>query len=115
MAVKKIEIVIPSGVILNIDSFTPEENYIMLKMGSGYLLEGQNAGAGRTHREICQKLGDSLWDDIGRQPNSLVAEINKTHTPSERTIQSYEERIRILEDQTSKLKRELLKYGVTTE
>ena len=71
MALKKLELLVPEEAILSIDSFTPEQNYIMLKIGSGYLLEGQNAGAGLTHKEICQNIGDKSWEKIGL-PNECL-------------------------------------------
>ena len=65
------ELLIPEEAVLSIDSFTPEQNYIMLKIGSGYLFEGQNAGAGLTHKEICQNIGDKSWGKIGH-PNECI-------------------------------------------
>jgi hypothetical protein len=113
MAVKKIEILVPSDdIVLDIGYFTPEENYIMLKMGSGYIFEGLNAGACRTHREICQKLGDISWNNIGQQEKGLLSETTSAEREIERTTKLYEEKIYILEGKIEKLKSELLKYGV---
>jgi hypothetical protein len=54
---KVINITIPEECILaNIDGFSPEENYLMLKIGSSCLLEGRKVVAGLTQKEIYQKI-----------------------------------------------------------
>jgi hypothetical protein len=112
MALKKLELLIPEEAVLSIDSFTPEQNYIMLKIGSGYLLEGQNAGAGLTHKEICQNIGDKSWEKIGL-PNECILDKN-VHVDAKMEIDTnlYEGQIRKLETQLKALRDELLKYGV---
>jgi hypothetical protein len=112
MALKKLELLVPEEALLSIDSFTPEQNYIMLKIGSGYLLEGQNAGAGLTHKEICQNIGDKSWENIGH-PNACILGEN-VHADVEMEIDTnlYEEQIHRLETQLKVLRDELLKYGV---
>ena len=112
MALKKLELLVPEEAILSIDSFTPEQNYIMLKMGSCYLLEGQNAGAGLTHKEICQNIGDKSWEQIG-YPNECIL-VGSAHASVKTEIDTnlYEEQLHRLETQVKVLRDELLKYGV---
>ena len=112
MALKKLELLIPEEAVLSIDSFTPEQNYIMLKIGSGYLLEGQNAGAGLTHKEICQNIGDKSWDKIGHPTQWLLDENVQADVDMEIDKNLYEGQIRKLETQLKALRDELLKYGV---
>jgi hypothetical protein len=112
MALKKLEILVPEDVVLAIDSFTPEENYIMLKMGSCYLFEGQNAGAGLTHKEICQNIGDKSWDRIGQPTECILGENVSANVEMEGDTNLYEGQIRKLETQVRELRHELMKYGV---
>ena len=112
MALKKLELLVPEEAILTIDSFTPEQNYIMLKIGSGYLLEGQNAGAGLTHKEICQNIGDKSWEKIGLQNECIQGGSAHAGVKTEIDTNLYEEQIHRLETQLKVLRDELLKYGV---
>lgn len=107
MALKKLEILVPEDVVLAIDSFTPEENYIMLKIGSCYLFEGQNAGAGLTHKEICQNIGDKSWERIGQPTEPIFGE-----NVSAKAKMDDEGQIHKLETQVLALRHELMKYGV---
>jgi hypothetical protein len=112
MALKKIEILVPDEAVLAIDYFTPEENYIMLKIGSGYLFEGQNAGAGLTHKEICQNIGDKSWERIGQPTECVLGENVSTSVEMEGDTNLYEGQIHKLETQVRELRHELMKYGV---
>ena len=112
MAVKKLELLVPADAVLSIDSLTPDQNYIMLKIGSGYLLEGQNAGAGLTHKEICQNIGDKSWDKIGHPTQWLLDENVQVDVDMEIDKNLYEGQIRNLETHLKALRDELLKYGV---
>jgi hypothetical protein len=109
MALKKLEILVPEDAVVAIDSFTPEENYIMLKMGSCYLFEGQNVGAGLTHKEICQNIGDKSWEKIGQPPQHIFRE-----NVSAKAEMEHERQIRKLETQVRELRHELMKYGVAS-
>jgi hypothetical protein len=112
MALTKLELFVPEGAVLSIDSFTPEQNYIMLKIGSCYLMEGQNAGAGLTHREICQNIGDKSWEKIGRPTQCILGKNVHAGVKMEIDPNPYEGQIRNLETQLKALRDELLKYGV---
>ena len=112
MAVKKLELLVPAEAVLSIDSLTPDQNYIMLKIGSGYLLEGQNAGAGLTHKEICQNIGDKSWEKIGCPTQFLPGKNVPVDVKMEVDKNLYEAQIHTLETQLKALRDELLKYGV---
>lgn len=111
---KKLEILVPEDAVLSIDYFTPEQNYVMLQIGSRYLLEGQNAGAGLTHKEICQNIGDKSWDRIG-QPTGCILDKNvSVNGEMEGNKNLYEGQIHKLETQVKALRHELMKYGVAS-
>ena len=112
MALKKLEILVPEDAVLSIDYFTPEENYVMLKIGSCYLLEGQNAGAGLTHKEICQNMGDKSWERIGQPTECILGENMSSNMDMDGDANLYEGQIHKLETQVRALRHELMKYGV---
>ena len=112
MAVKKLVLLVPAEAVLSIDSLTPDQNYIMLKIGSGYLLECQKAGAGLTHKEICQNIGDKSWEKIGCPTQFLPGKNVPVDVKMEVDKNLYEAQIHTLETQLKALRDELLKYGV---
>ena len=67
MSLKTINLTIPENKTLlpEITSFTPEENYLMLKIGSSCLLEGRKVVAGLTQKEIYQKpFREMIWLEV---------------------------------------------------
>ena len=57
MSLKTIQITVPKNKILqDISSFSPEENYLMLKIGSDCLLEGRKVVTGLSQDEIYEKI-----------------------------------------------------------
>ena len=60
MSLQIINITIPAHELLPdiISTFTPEENILMLKIGSNCLKEGRQAVAGLTQKEIYNKIKD---------------------------------------------------------
>ena len=54
---KTIQITVPAEKVLpDLSSFSPEENYVMLKIGCDCLLEGRKVVAGLTQTEIYEKI-----------------------------------------------------------
>ena len=66
MSLRIINITIPVDELLPdiISTFTPEENILMLKIGSNCLKEGRNAVAGLTQKEIYNKIKDETKSEI---------------------------------------------------
>jgi hypothetical protein len=69
MSLKIINITIPEESILNIEDFSPEENLLMLKIGSQCLLEGRKAAASLTQKEIYQKIKNESKEEIQNLSN----------------------------------------------
>jgi hypothetical protein len=109
MSLKIITLTIPEESNLNIGHFSPEENYLMLKIGSQCLLEGRKAVVGLTQKEIHQKIKNESKDEIQKlEMNILVEKELRT---------KMEERISVIYDtQVSQMKKqiELLSTQVKT-
>jgi hypothetical protein len=93
MSLKVINITVPEGCSLNIEDFTPEENYLMLKIGSSCLLEGRKAVAGLTQNEIHQKIKNQSKDDIQRLELNILLEKETSKKIEERITKMYEGQI----------------------
>ena len=66
MSLRTINITIPTdeGLPDIMSTFTPEESFLMLKIGSSCLKEGRNAVAGLTQKEIYNKIKDETKGEI---------------------------------------------------
>jgi hypothetical protein len=80
MSVKVIQITIPSESSLPdiINTFSPEENYLMLKIGSNCLMEGRKVVAGLTQKEIYQKIKNESKDEIQKLELNILLEKEMT-------------------------------------
>ena len=74
MSLKIINLTIPHDCVLNIEDFTPEENYQMLKIGSKCLLEGRKAVTGLTQKEIIQKIKQECKDEMHKLEMNIIVE-----------------------------------------
>ena len=57
-----------------ISSFSPEENYKMIKIGCECLLEGRKAIAGLTQQEIYNKIKDESKEEIKKMELDILVE-----------------------------------------
>jgi hypothetical protein len=80
MSLKIINITVPCDVIIPdvLSSFSPEENYMMLKIGCDTLSEGRKVVASLTTDEIFKKVRT----DFNKQIENLNNEITKERTTS---------------------------------
>ena len=74
MSLKIIQLTIPEESTLNINDFSPEENYLMLKIGSNCLMEGRKVVAGLTQKEIYQKIRNESNDEIQKLEMNIFLE-----------------------------------------
>ena len=111
MTLKIINITIPEErIIQNIDSFSPEENYLMLKIGSSCLLEGRKVVAGLTQKEIYQKIKDESKGEIQKLEMDILFEKELTKKMEERISNMYEGQVDKLEKQIEQLMKQLKAY-----
>ena len=73
-----------------ITSFSPKENYLMLKIGSNSLLEGRKAIIGFTQKEIYEKIKNESKEEIQELEMSILVEKEMTKK-MEQTIKIFYE------------------------
>ena len=97
MSLKVINLTIPENKALlpEINSFTPEENYLMLKIGSSCLLEARKVVAGLTQKEIYQKIRDESKDEIQKLELDILMEKELMKKMEEKIAKMYEGQIDI--------------------
>jgi hypothetical protein len=108
---KIINIAIPDNDVLpDILNFSPEENFIMLKIGSSCILEGRKFVAGLTQKEIYQKIRDESKEEIEKLELSIMAEKELTRKMEERISKIYESQLEQQQKQIDSLKLQLRSY-----
>ena len=71
---KIVNITIPDDKIIDISSFSLEENYMMLKIGSECLLEVRKAVAGLTQKDIYNKIKEETRGEVQRLELDILVE-----------------------------------------
>ena len=111
MSLKIINITIPNNSFLtNIESFSPEENYLMLKIGSECLLEGRKVVAGLTQKEIYNKIKEESKEEIQKLELDILVEKELSKKMEERIINNYELQIDKLEKHLDFLSKQIKTY-----
>jgi len=90
-----------------IATFTPEENYLMLKIGSECLKEGRNAAIGLSQKEIYQKIKDETKEEVERLELDIVIQKEITKKMEEKISKMYESQVEKLEKQIEILSNQL--------
>jgi hypothetical protein len=114
MSVKVIQITIPSESSLPdiFNTFSPEENYLMLKIGSNCLMEGRKVVAGLTQKEIYQKIKNESKDEIQKLELNILLEKEMTKKMEERITKIYDCQIEKLQKQCELLSNQLKAYEI---
>jgi hypothetical protein len=95
MSLKLIQITIPSESFLPdiINSFSPEENYQMLKIGCETLIEGRKVVANLTSDEIFKKVRNDFDKDIEKLNMEITTERKTAVMMNEKLARMYETQI----------------------
>ena len=90
-----IQLTIPSDRILPdiINGFTPEENYLMLKIGSDTLREGRKVISNLTNDEVYKKIESEFQKEIEKLNMEIIVERNTTSVMNEKLTKMYESQI----------------------
>ena len=115
MSLKIIKLTIPEESILNIGDFSPEENYQMLKIGSQCLLEGRNAVAGLTQKEIHQKIKNESKDEIQRLEMNIMVEKELRAKMEERISAMYDTQVSQMKKQIELLSTQIKTYELESK
>ena len=112
MSLKIIKLTIPQESIIEINDFSPEENFLMLKIGSNCLLEGRKVVAGLSQKEIHQKIKDESKEEIEKLEMEILLEKSLTKKMEERISKMYESQVEKLEKQIEFLSTQNKKYEI---
>ena len=95
MSIKIINITVPSDAIIPeiLSSFSPEENYMMLKIGSETLSEGRKVVANLTSDEIFKKVRNDFDKEIEKLNNEITNERKTSLMMNEKITKMYETQI----------------------
>jgi len=98
---KTIILTIPDNEIVPeiIATFSPEENYLMLKIGSDCLREGRNAAIGLSQKEIYQKIKDESKEDVQKLELDIIVQRELTKKMEENIEKMYKIQVEKLEKQ----------------
>ena len=112
MSLRTINITIPADEVLPdiMSTFTPEENLLMLKIGSTCLKEGRNAVAGLTQKEIYNKIKDETKGEIQKLELDLLVEKELKGRISDETSKMYKKQIEHMEKQIDAFRNQIKMY-----
>jgi hypothetical protein len=95
MSIKIINITVPGDAIIPdvLSSFSPEENYMMLKIGSETLSEGRKVVANLTSDEIFKKVRNDFEKEIEKLNSEITTEKKTSLMMNEKLARMYETQI----------------------
>ena len=112
MSLRIINITIPADELVPdiISTFTPEENLLMLKIGSNCLKEGRQAVANLTQKEIYNKIKDESKEEIEKLELDLLVEKELQIKLSEEITKMYQKQLDDMKKQIDTFKTQLKMY-----
>jgi hypothetical protein len=111
MLLKTIQITIPKNKILqDISSFSPEENYLMLKIGSDCLLEGRKVITGLSQDEIYEKIKNETKEEIQKLELDIVVEREMSKKMEDRYAKMYETQLDQMKKQIETMDKQIKSY-----
>lgn len=91
-------------------TFSPEENFLILKIGCECLKEGRNAVIGLSQKEIYQKIKDETKEEVHRLELDIVVQKEITKKMEEKMSKMYEGQIDKLEKHIKILSNQLKEH-----
>lgn len=111
MSFKIINLTIPEERLLpELSNFSPEENYMILKIGSSCILEGRKVVAGLTQKEIYQKIKNESKDEIHKLEMDILLEKELSKRAEDRISKMYEGQIDQMKKQIENITKQLKTY-----
>ena len=108
---KTLQITVPAEKVLpDLSSFSPEENYVMLKIGCDCLLEGRKVVAGLTQTEIYEKIQSETKEDIQKLEMGIMLEKETSKKMEERYVKMYDTQIENLKKQIGMMNLQIMSY-----
>ena len=96
MSIKIIQIAVPYDSNINISEFSPEENFLMLKIGSDVLREGRKVITNLTSNEVYKKIENEFKKDFESLDIQFKLEKETSIKMQEKIKQMYESQIEML-------------------
>jgi hypothetical protein len=93
-----------------INSFSPEENFIMLKIGSDCLREGRKVVSSLTQKEIYNKIKEESKEDVQKLELDILIERETAKRLEEKMSKIYEGQISQMKKQMETMRDQLINY-----
>ena len=110
MSIKILQITVPEESNININDFSPEENYLILKIGTSCLLEGRKAVVGLTQKEIHDKIQNDFKEEIQKLEMNIYCEKELAKKMEARMGKMYEIQVASLKGQIEVLSNKVKTY-----
>jgi hypothetical protein len=109
---KTLVVTIPDSEVIPevIGTFSPEENFLMLKIGSECLREGRNAVAGLSQKEIYNKIKDESKEEVKKLELDLVVQREMAKQMEEKISKIYEGQVEQLKKQMEMMRQQIKSY-----
>lgn len=93
-----------------ISSFSPEENILMLKIGSDCLREGRNVVAGLTQKEIYNKIKEESKEEVKKLEMDLIVQREMSKQMEEKIGKIYDGQVEQLKKQIESMREQIQIY-----
>jgi hypothetical protein len=93
-----------------ISSFSPEENILMLKIGSDCLREGRNVVAGLTQKEIYNKIKEESKEEVKKLEMDLTVQREMSKQMEEKIGKIYDGQVEQLKKQIESMREQIQIY-----
>jgi hypothetical protein len=112
MSVKVVQITIPSDRVMPdiINTFSPEENYLMIKIGSDTLREGRKVITNLTSDDVYKKIENDFKKEIQNLDNEIELEKQTSLKMQEKIAKMYESQIEQLNKKLETAMNKIMKY-----
>lgn len=109
---KTLVVTIPDSEVIPevIGTFSPEENFLMLKIGSECLREGRNAVAGLSQKEIYNKIKDESKEEVKKLELDLVVQREMSKQMEGKISKIYEGQVEQLKKQMEMMRQQIKSY-----
>ena len=112
MTLKIVQLTIPDDKKIPeiMSTFSPEENYLMIKIGSDCLNEGRKVVAGLTQKEIYEKIKNETLEELEKYELDLRLEREMSKKMKDSISEIYDKQIEQLKEQLEVMSKKILIY-----
>tara|TARA_B110000971_G_C20037534_1_gene515325 strand:- start:33 stop:1364 length:1332 start_codon:yes stop_codon:yes gene_type:complete len=111
MSLQTVHLTVPTNKLLpDLSVFSPEENYLMLKIGSDCLLEGRRVVVGLTQCELYEKVQVEKEEEFKELELGIIVEREMTKRMEERYVKMYETQISQMRQKIEIMDKQLKSY-----